>query len=431
MFRLLVIARGIDRGSARGLWPGDGLIDERLLTIARNFTQAGALINNSMQQDEPSPAPGGWADLADGRTQTMHVLYVTAHGVTVGLAEHAAMVAEQLRRDSLRKVPTQVRFDPKEPDAARAMISRLDVFEQIAGHYLFGTNHGRAGESATSSVTGRLTSALAVWDIQAHRSLAAQPSPPNLACVARVQALIATASGVISEAAAQTSLIDSAASERFATLIDTSQLAWTRAADRWSELVNPAARTDPKLLGAASEVRAAIAASTHNQTGWASADLIASRIDLPAAVGQLQLSTAAAVDMAHVTRDIALTEPTLTASARTIAMRTQADAERAIDHGERRYLGVDWVTAGDVRSNRIIPLPDAARRGLVDTANHVIATVDQAAAAAATLTPSERAQPARATGALDQPDPYVPMSGRPAETRNLSGRNPTPEGPRR
>ena len=61
-------------------------------------------------------------------------------------------------------------------------------------------------------MTDRLASALAVWDIQAHRSLAAHPSPPNLACVARVQALIATTSGVVAEAAAQTGLIDSAAS---------------------------------------------------------------------------------------------------------------------------------------------------------------------------------------------------------------------------
>ena len=73
----------------------------------------------------------------------MHVLYVTAHGVTVGLAEHAAIVTEQLRRDSLRKIPSQIRSDPGEPDAARAMISRLDVFEQIAGHCLFGSNTGR------------------------------------------------------------------------------------------------------------------------------------------------------------------------------------------------------------------------------------------------------------------------------------------------
>jgi hypothetical protein len=102
----------------------------------------------------------------------------------------------------------------------------------------------------------------------------------------------------VAEAAAQTSMIDSAASERFATIIDTSHLAWTRAANRWFELISPPARTDPPLLGAAGEVHAAIAATAHHQTGWATGDLIASRLDLPTAVSQLQLAAAAAVDLA-------------------------------------------------------------------------------------------------------------------------------------
>jgi hypothetical protein len=338
MFRLVAIARGIDRAHTSGLWPADGPTDERLLIMATNFTRAAEMINNSVQAGHANQASAVWGDLADGRTQTMHVLYVIAHGVTVGLAEHAAMITEQLRRDSLRKMPSSIRYDPGEPDAARAMISRLDVFEQIAGRYLFGSHGRRPNEvgGPSVSVTERLASVLAVWDIQAHRSLAAHPSPPNLACVSRVQALIATASAVIAETAAHTGLIEASAYDRFASLIDTSQFGWTRAANRWSELINPAARTDPKLVGAAGEVRAAIAATAYEQTSFATADLIASRIDLPTAAAQLQLASAAAVDVAYVARDIALTEPTLTAPARAIAMRTQADTERAIDHGESR-----------------------------------------------------------------------------------------------
>ena len=83
-------------------------------------------------------------------------------------------------------------------------------------------------------VTDRLASALAVWDIQGHRSLAAHPSPSNLTCVARVQALIATASGILAEAGTKLGLVEPAASERFTTLVDSSQIAWTPAANRWS-----------------------------------------------------------------------------------------------------------------------------------------------------------------------------------------------------
>ena len=152
-------------------------------------------------------------------------------------------------------------------------------------------------------------------------------------------------------------MIDSAVSERFATLIDSEPGRVDAGCGPLGGADQPGRRTDPKLLGAASEVRAALAAAAHGQTGRAAADVIATRIHLPTTVSQLQLATAAAVDMAHLTRDIAMTEPTLTAPARAIAMRTQAGVERAIDRGESRYLGVGWVTAGDVHANRIIPLP--------------------------------------------------------------------------
>ena len=44
------------------------------------------------------------------------------------------MITEQRRRDSLRKVGSSIRYDPGEPAAARVIISRPDVFEQISDH---------------------------------------------------------------------------------------------------------------------------------------------------------------------------------------------------------------------------------------------------------------------------------------------------------
>ena len=86
--------------------------------MAGNFTRAAEMINQPVSTGQSDSAPEAWGDAADGRSHTMHVLYVTAHGVTVGLAEHAQMVSGQLRRDSLRKVPSQLRCDPAEPEAA-------------------------------------------------------------------------------------------------------------------------------------------------------------------------------------------------------------------------------------------------------------------------------------------------------------------------
>ena len=48
----------------------------------------------------------------------------------------------------------------------------------------------------------RLETALAAWEVQAHRTLAANPDPADLVRIARVQALIISTTSVITEAAA-------------------------------------------------------------------------------------------------------------------------------------------------------------------------------------------------------------------------------------
>lgn len=112
MFRLVAVALGIDRAKTAGLWPGDGPTDERLLIMAETFTRAANVSTNPMPVGRPDQGSGGSADLVGGRAQVMHVLYVTAHAVTVGLVEHAGLVTDQLRRDSLRKLPSSTRYDP-------------------------------------------------------------------------------------------------------------------------------------------------------------------------------------------------------------------------------------------------------------------------------------------------------------------------------
>ena len=59
-----------------------------------------------------------------------------------------------------------------------------------------------------------------------------------------------------------------------------------------------------------------LASAAHDQMGWAAADLMAARLHAPTALAQLQLARAAAVDLAHLTSDIALTEAMLTGPAR-------------------------------------------------------------------------------------------------------------------
>jgi hypothetical protein len=94
------------------------------------------------------------------------------------------------------------------------------------------------------------------------------------------------------------------------------------------------------------------------------------------------------VDIAHVARDAAADHPGLTAPARIIGMRAQGEAEIAIEQGETRYEGVTWTTPRQIANNQLIPLPEPARRGLINLTDDVIAAANQSVAAAAQLDPS-------------------------------------------
>jgi hypothetical protein len=203
-----------------------------------------------------------------------------------------------------------------------------------------------------------------------------------------VQALITSTTSVLIEAAARKGNIDNDIMQRLAPALEANQVAWSRVAKRWGELTNPASRTDPTLVAAASEVRAAIAAAATNPTGWATSDQLASRVDLPKTVKTLHLSMVASVDLAYVVRDTAADHPGLTAPARIIGMRAQGEAEIAIEQGETRYEGVTWTTRSQITANQLIPLPEPARRGLINLAADVI-TTKPAVAAAAQLHPSD------------------------------------------
>jgi hypothetical protein len=110
---------------------------------------------------------------------------------------------------------------------------------------------GRAAASANpdqvkAAAPGtRLAAALAAWEVQAHRTLAADPDPADPVRVARVQAPITSTTDIVTEAAARKGHIDGDILQRLAPALEASQVAWSRAAKRWAELTSPASRTDP------------------------------------------------------------------------------------------------------------------------------------------------------------------------------------------
>ena len=424
MERLRAVGEAIGRSVSVGHWPGQGPFDERLTQIADNLSRARHLIERHGQPSQRA-TPETHSDTPHAHGEVMHTLYVAAHGTAVALGAHVADMQHRLEVGTRRRQLMNERPTALEITAAQDMIARFDGFEQLAGAYLFGlpatsANPGQVREAAPAT---RLETALAAWEVQAHRTLANNPDPADLVRVARVQALITSTTSVLTEAAARKGHIDGDVLQRLMPALEANQVAWSRAAKRWGELTNPASRTDIALVAAASEVRAAIAGAATNPTGWATAEQLASRLDLPDAVKTLHLNMVASVDIAYVVRDTAADHPGLTAPARIIGMRAQGEAEIAIEQGETRYEGVTWTTPRQVAANRLIPLPEPARRGLINLADDVIATTNQAVAAAAQLDPSDSVQRTKPRA--------EPAAGRPRAIHESFSRFEPPGGPRR
>ena len=426
MERLRGVGQAIGRSVAAGHWPGQGPADERLTQIADSLSRARNLVDRSGRPPQPTTLRMQAGSL-DAHRQVMHMLYVAAHGTTVALSGYVADLQRRLEVGARRRQPLAERPTALEITEAEGMIARFDGFEQLAAAYLAGQPPTAANPAEVSAAAPakRLETALGAWQVQVHRTLADNPDPADLVRVARVQALISTTAGIITEAATRKGDIDSEIVERLAPALEGNQVAWSRAAKRWGELTSPASRTDPALVAAASEVRAAIAATATNQAGWATPEQLAIRVDLPTAVNTLHLAIVASVDIGYVVRDTAADHPGLTAPARTIGMRSRGEAEIAIEQGETRFEGVSWTTPRQVATNQLIPLPEPARRGLINFANDVIATTNQAVAAAAQLDLSEVTRSFRSGRG-------APRAGPSAEPLRLTQPNdPARGGPRR
>src|SRR5687767_7542165 len=131
----------------------------------------------------------------------MHTLYVAAHGTVVALGAYVADLQGQAETAKRRRQPVAERPTALEITAAQGMIARFDGFEHLAAAaYLAEPPSPMNLVQATP--TKRLQTALATWEVQAHRTLAASPDPADLVRVARVQALITSTTSILTEAAA-------------------------------------------------------------------------------------------------------------------------------------------------------------------------------------------------------------------------------------
>src|SRR5829696_9086281 len=254
MERLRAIGEAIGRSVTAGHWPGQGPTDEHLTQIADNLSHAQHLAERSGRASQTTTTDSP-ADLQHAPGQLMHTLYVAAHGTVVALAAYAADLQGQVETARRRRQPIAERPTALEISAAQGMIARFDGFEHLAAAaYLAGaTPPSSMNPVQAETPNQRLETALAAWEVQAHRTLAPRPDPADLVRVARVQALITSTTSILTEAAAKKGHIDVGVIQRLGPSLEASQMAWNRMAKRRGELTSPASRTDPALVGAAGE----------------------------------------------------------------------------------------------------------------------------------------------------------------------------------
>jgi hypothetical protein len=177
-----------------GSWPGNGPPHTGVDQITETLSTAGALIARygtdvSMHQSRTV------RDIDATRARVMHTLFVTAHAITVAPNSHGRGLVRDAHSHG-RPIPLSSIHTVYAVPPTLAWMQRATRCENLAHSYVVGrfvtAAYGEAAPSPDDHV--RIPRALARCDIQAHRTLAHDPSAANLVLITRTQSLIAGAS---------------------------------------------------------------------------------------------------------------------------------------------------------------------------------------------------------------------------------------------
>ena len=389
MERLVAHAGTIDNSLSAG-WPGRGDADHRVAHMTETLQAAGSLV----RRYGPEISGQGAAlrqDLQAARSRTMHSLYVAAHASSVALHAHGHDRYREARQAG-RKVSLSTVHSPYVVAPTATWVGRFATAEAIAGRYLAGgLVAGVAGEARRPTDDhSRVPRALAGWDIQAHRTLAARSSAADNVIVSRTQALIAGVGLVLVDAdshnrAAMTSA-DRPSGDRLTTSLAAVGRAWSNLASRWYDLPAPTDRPDPKLLRASAELRAAYRELTHDATTTLRPDVIAQHPGLERALNATLAAIESAPELADVLAAKA-SQPGLVGRARALSHRAHNDIEASLATPDPSG-DVVWISPADIHAKRRVPLPAPVRHALYDSASSAVNASYRAAATTARPLPS-------------------------------------------
>ena len=274
--RLHLMATALDLNLRRRVWPGAaGPADAQLLTVAGNLQRAHDLVRRHLRVTD-TPAPAVLADAEAARTKILHTLYVGSHAISLA-------VRAQIGEARFRQRTVSVTQHRGQLTALHVAQSRLAAFEQVAGTEVYRTfPAATTGEHRERPAPDRLSSALAGWDIQAHRALAKAPSMAHLAEVTRVHATTLALTRVVLAAAAAHFAIDSRTHRaQLEPRLSAAESAWGTLHATVRDLTGHAHRNvNPDLRTAGAELVHALSEMVLDGTAVADATTIAKRVDL-------------------------------------------------------------------------------------------------------------------------------------------------------
>ena len=358
MERIHKLTLGMHRTQQRTGWPGAGEGDPRLERVVENLSRATEMIAVRRHPTAPLSEPGH-LDSEAARIRLMHVVYVASHGVGQALWQY--------NRDMRRVLDAKQRLNPgQSADQSHNLLVRVGTAEQLAASYLQGRwPAGLTGQHRDLVEPDRLEQAVACWDVQARRTLAASPTAANVLFTVKVERDLTVTGGRILAAAAQLGAVDSDQhAQRLQPALESLDEAWARLGGDLEQIAGRARRVDPELLRSGAELRASLREITADLGGHASPETMAQRADLRVASPEVQRGLVAAVDLGYVLRDV-VTDPELTAPARGV----QAACARLLVQPD----DAAWVDPRDLQANSPVTLPEALRKSLADRSADVVA----------------------------------------------------------
>lgn len=358
MERIHKLTLGMHRAQQRTGWPGAGDGDPHLDRVVENLSRATEMISARRHPTAPL-SERGHLDAEAARTRIMHVVYVASHGVGQALWQY--------NRDLRRVLDAKHRPSPGQSAAqSHTLLVRVGTAEHLAASYLQGRwPAGLTGQHREHVEPARLEQAMAHWDVQARRTLAASPTAADVLFTVKVERELTLNGGRILAAAAELGVVDADQhAERLQPALGSLDDAWARLGGDLEQIAGRARRVDPDLLRSGAELRASLRELTADLGGHASPATMAQRADLRAASLDVQGGLVAAVDLGYVLGDV-VADPALTAPARGVqaacaVLLVQPDIAA-------------WVAAGDARANRPVALPEVLRKSLAERCAEVVA----------------------------------------------------------